>query len=81
MTYRPGQLVRIRARLRADRAGYVDHVTRTQVVLRTGERFSRKTGRLWGAGVSTTRLEPWDTRQPLEQVPQAWIAERREVWA
>ena len=35
MTYAPGQLVRIRARLRADRAGYVDHVTKTQVVLRT----------------------------------------------
>jgi len=63
MTYRPGQLVRIRARLRADRAGYVDHVTRTQVVLRTGERFSRKTGRLWGTGVSTTRIEPWDARK------------------
>lgn len=67
MTYAPGQLVRIRARLRADRAGYVDHVTRTQVVLRTGERFSLKTGRLWGAGVSTTRLEPWDTRKGAEE--------------
>ena len=67
MTYRPGQLVRIRARLRADRAGYVDHVTRTQVVLRTGERFSLRTGRLWGAGVSTTRLEPWDARKGAEE--------------
>lgn len=67
MTYHPGQLVRIRARLRADRAGIVDHVTRTQVVLRTGERFSLKTGRLWGAGVSTTQLEPWDTRKGAEE--------------
>jgi len=33
VTYAPGQLVRIRARLRADRAGYVDHVTRTQAIL------------------------------------------------
>lgn len=66
MTYRPGQLVRIRARLRADRASVVSHVTRTQVVLRTGERFSLKTGRLLGVGVSTTRIEPWDTRKGAE---------------
>ena len=63
MTYRAGQLVRIRTRLRADRAGYVDHVTKTQVVLRTGERFSLRTGRLLGVGVSTTRIEPWDARK------------------
>lgn len=59
MTYHPGQLVRIIAHLRAPSAGVVHHVTRTQVVLRDGRRFLLRTGRLYGAGVSTTRLEPW----------------------
>lgn len=44
----------------------IDHVTRTQVVLRTGERFLRRTGRLYGAGVTTTRIEPWDTKATRE---------------
>lgn len=66
-TYHPGQLVRIRAHLRPDRGGYVDHVTKTQVVLRTGERFSLRTGRLYGTGVSTTRIEPWDMRKGAEE--------------
>lgn len=57
--YHPGQLVRIRYHLRPDTGGVVHHVTKTLVVLRDGRRFSLRTGRMYGAGVSMTRMEPW----------------------
>jgi hypothetical protein len=55
-----GQLVRVVAPLRPDRASVVERLTPTLVVLRDGTRWVRRTGRLYAeTGVRVTRVEPW----------------------
>jgi hypothetical protein len=53
-----GQLVRVILPLSEPRAGVVERLTPTLVVLRDGSRWVRATGRMYGV-TSTTRIEPW----------------------
>ena len=59
MTWRIGQLVRVLHHPRGLLGRTVLRLTRTQVVLNDGTRWSRKTGIMYGVGPTATRIEPW----------------------
>lgn len=59
MTWRVGDLVRVR-RMHCDTAGgTIARMTPTLVILRDGTRWSRKTGRMYGMGPTADRIELW----------------------
>lgn len=59
MNWRVGQLVRVRRMHRETTGGVVERVTATLIVLRDGTRWRRDTLRMYGAGPTADRIEPW----------------------